>query len=371
MSGSFALAAQALEDALHGLDARRYSGDEAAKGVEVLARTEKVCAAKRAELAAWAAECGAHRDQGFSNPTEWLARKTGKSTGEARTDLETATALLDLADTKSAVDAGDLSLAQAAEIARTEAECPGSEAEMLALATTTNLRRLKETGNKRRQEAIDPAEMEQRRRGARAFVHWQDEIGMTCFRGALPPEVGVPFISALEAETDRLFLTDKESTRDQRAADAFVKLVSGKGKGRTTRSDLVVVWDLNADVARIPATGPVSMKTVRDVAKNAYVTGLTHDGKKVDQILRYGRYVPKELRLVLSLGDPPGFDGAVCQDCGRRYHLQIDHVDPRANGGPTVLANLEPRCPPCHEAKTERDRKAGLLTGAREGRGPP
>jgi len=52
--------------------------------------------------------------------------------------------------------------------------------------------------------------------------------------------------------------------------------------------------------------------------------------------------------------------------CDRRYGLEWDHVDPRANGGPTSLANLKPECKPHHWDKTERDRKAGIL-----GRSPP
>jgi 5-methylcytosine-specific restriction endonuclease McrA len=39
-------------------------------------------------------------------------------------------------------------------------------------------------------------------------------------------------------------------------------------------------------------------------------------------------------------------------------------VQPRASGGPSSKANLKPRCWPCHQAKTKKDRRAGLL-------GPP
>jgi 5-methylcytosine-specific restriction endonuclease McrA len=63
----------------------------------------------------------------------------------------------------------------------------------------------------------------------------------------------------------------------------------------------------------------------------------------------------------LDLGPAPGFTGAECADCGRHFGLEYDHVDPVANRGPTTLANLQPRCWPDHQAKTERDREAGLL----------
>jgi hypothetical protein len=46
----------------------------------------------------------------------------------------------------------------------------------------------------------------------------------------------------------------------------------------------------------------------------------------------------------------------------------MDHDDPIANGGVSSYENLELRCKPDHWAKTQRDRKAGLLDG---NRGPP
>ena len=55
----------------------------------------------------------------------------------------------------------------------------------------------------------------------------------------------------------------------------------------------------------------------------------------------------------------------MCVDCGRRYRLEWDHLDPVANNGPTSFKNLKGRCRPCHQAKTERDRKPGLLNGNR------
>jgi 5-methylcytosine-specific restriction endonuclease McrA len=54
--------------------------------------------------------------------------------------------------------------------------------------------------------------------------------------------------------------------------------------------------------------------------------------------------------------------GRKCVDCGKRYWLERDHVDPLAHHGPTSYANLEDRCGACHRDKTERDRHAGLLT---------
>ncbi len=83
-------------------------------------------------------------------------------------------------------------------------------------------------------------------------------------------------------------------------------------------------------------------------------------------VAHFGRCIKAELRTALGLGDPPLFAGAVCSEegCDRRYHLQLDQIDPVANGGPTSYRNLGPLCGPGHKEKTRRDREAGLL-------GPP
>ncbi|MGH2736674.1 MAG: HNH endonuclease, partial [Actinomycetota bacterium] len=62
-----------------------------------------------------------------------------------------------------------------------------------------------------------------------------------------------------------------------------------------------------------------------------------------------------------ELGPPPAFDGVQCVDCGNRFRTQNDHVEPHVAGGPASTDNFKPRCWPCHQKKTERDRKAGKL----------
>ncbi len=57
----------------------------------------------------------------------------------------------------------------------------------------------------------------------------------------------------------------------------------------------------------------------------------------------------------------PAFTGARCGDCGSRFGLEYDHVNPVANKGETSLSNVQALCWDDHQAKTERDRQAGLL----------
>ena len=374
---SLVTAARALEDALFGLDARLLSGEDAAKGVEVLSRTEKICAAKRAQLASRATECGAHRDAGFSRPTDWLAKHTGSSAGAARRDLELASRLDEHPETKAALESGQVSLDEADEVVKTEESCPGTEHEMLDEARRKGLAAAKEKGRRIRQGAIDVEELDRQRHQARSLRTWTDELGMVNLCARMFPELGTRFLSRLQAETEREWKRgNREATYEQRAHDAFVHMLEGKGKGPARGSELVAVINVNEGAAHIPGVGPITMRSAADIAKDALVTVVLHDGKKIDAYRRFGPHIPAELLTLLEIGDPPDFDGVKCVDCGGRFRYQIDHVDPRANGGPTCHDNLKPRCPPCHREKTERDREAGLLGPKvrREGRpdrGPP
>jgi hypothetical protein len=122
---------------------------------------------------------------------------------------------------------------------------------------------------------------------------------------------------------------------------------------------------------KIPGVGPVPPETAKDIARDAFLSGLFYDGKDLRHMRRWTRNVPVEVRIALELGDPPGFDGIGCVDCGNRFRTERDHVEPHTAGGPASLANLRPRCWSCHQAKTERDRRAGKLRATGPERAPP
>ncbi|MGH9038143.1 MAG: DUF222 domain-containing protein [Acidimicrobiia bacterium] len=385
--------ARALRAALVAFDARLYAGEDAAVVAEELAATVKACAAAQVLATARAAACGAHRQKGFADAADWLARAAGTSTGEARTQLETALALGEMPDTRAAVTAGELSLAQASEVVKTEAACPGSEAELLAVAKGGSLKVLRDASRKRRLKAIDPEDLHRRQHAARSFSHWLDELGMVGFKGLLPPEVGLPFVNRLDAETDRLRGQAKRDNtqeggegdcegRDAYAADALMKLVAGGGKGRAHSADVVIVCDLRAfrrghahpgEPVHLVGGGPVPVSVVKELAGDAFLKAVVHDGTRIETVIHYGRHIKAEVRTALELGAPPDFDGVTCAaaGCDRRYHTEWDHKDPKANWGPTAFDNFQALCYPHHQDKTARDRNAGLLSPREPGPDPP
>jgi len=392
-----------LRAALISFEPGAHSGEDCAVLVEEFAAVEKVSAAARVRAAARAGACGAHRERGFADVSDWMARVTGSTAGSAKAALDTAAALESQPEVKAALEAGELSFAQARELVRTEAAVPGSTAGLLRVAKTESFRTLKEQARDRRQRAIDPEELHALQHAAMHHRHWVNALGNIAYSGELPPEYGIPFTNILDAETDRLWLkAQEEAKRDDAsgspatragsggnaevrrsalAAQAFVLMIeNGGGKSKAGRADLVIVCDLAAyrrghahegEPCHIIGGGPIPVSLAKELGRDAFLKAVLHTGTEIHTIAHYGRRYPAVLRTALELGAPPDFSGTVCAapGCDRRYHLQNDHIDPVANDGLTSYANHQPLCPQDHRLKTERDRKAGLLN-RKKPRGP-
>ena len=57
--------------------------------------------------------------------------------------------------------------------------------------------------------------------------------------------------------------------------------------------------------------------------------------------------------------------GAFCQGCGADYQfdprvLEVDHINPRSQGGTDAYDNLTLLCPPCNKEKRDRYTLIGL-----------
>ena len=371
--------AAALRQALAGFDPGLLPGAGCAEAAEQLAATAKACAGAAVLAAARALAEGAHRERGFSDGRAWLARHSGQTGGAARRALRTAELLGACPATTAALLAGEVSLEEAGEVARAEEEVPGGEEELLGLARTGGLAKLREAVRERTAAAAGPDELHRRQQAGRHFRHWQDRLGMVCFSGSLPPGDGVPLAKRVEEEAARRSRAARaaggeEEPFEAHAADALAALVAGSA-GRSNRADLVVVVDLWAwrrgfahpgEPAHVLGGGPLPVRLALELCRDAFVKAVLVDGVEVRAVKHFGRHLGAELRTALDLGPPPRFAGAACAECGGRFGLEYDHVDPVANGGPTSYDNLQPLCWRHHRDKTERDRRAGLL-----GRSPP
>jgi hypothetical protein len=191
-------------------------------------------------------------------------------------------------------------------------------------------------------------------------------------------------VARAEAEAQRLGRAAKRESAaesfDRHLADAYARLLAGAGKGRAKRPELVVLvshgvtkrgWGdvREGEVCKIPGVGPVAPRVAKEIANDAFLSGVFYDGKDLGQFKRWTRNIPPEIRIALELGEPPGFDGVACIDCGRRFRTEFDHLQPCAAQGPTSLPNLKPKCWSCHRRKSERDRRDAQRMRDRDG--PP
>ncbi len=357
------------------LDPELLSGDDCLALSDELTAAVKAGQAALLLLSARAVACGAYKQRGFNDGAAWMARQVGGTTGQARQALDTAAGLADCPDTRLALLDGELSLGQAAEIVKTESETPGAEAELLEVARNSDLAQLRDKAREHRQANTDVNNLHRQQLKARHFRHWRDPLGMVCFTGALPPETGVPFINRLELAAQRARRNFQQNGGERErfeayAADALAAMAVGEGPARSARADLVIVCDVLAwrrghahpgEVCQLIGGGPIPVDLAHELGKDAFLKAVLHDGVAVHTIKHLGRHFPAELRTALDLGPVPAFTGARCAQCGSRFGLEYDHINPVANKGETSLANVQALCWDDHQAKTERDRQAGLL----------
>ncbi|MFP5353344.1 MAG: HNH endonuclease, partial [Actinomycetota bacterium] len=215
-----------------------------------------------------------------------------------------------------------------------------------------------------------------RQHAARKARSYSDQLGMVHVHLELEPHIGAPIVARAEAEAQRLGRKAKAAGTpepfERHLADAYASMLSGSGRGRAKRPELVVLvshevakrgWSdvREGEVCKIPGVGPISPDVAKEIADDAFLNGVFYDGTDLRHFKRWSRNTPVEVRAALELGEPPDFDGVACVDCGNRFRTEFDHVEPHVSGGPASDPNLKPRCWPCHQAKTALDRKAGKL----------
>jgi hypothetical protein len=375
-----------LRAALTQFDPRLLTGDAAARAAEELSATAKACTAASTLAAARAVECGAYKPSGAKDGASWWARHSGITPSQARQAFDTARSLEDLPDTKSALVAGDISLAQAMEIVQSEADTPGAELALLDTARQSDLSKLKEASREHRQAHADPAQLRDKQFRAREFRDWRDRDGMVCGRFSLPPEVGLPLIRRVETGALRARRAARAAGKpDERfeayRADALAAIAADSKAGQSNiHADLVIVCDLFAwrrghthlgEVCHIIGGGPIPVEVAKELSQDAFLKAVLHDGVAIHTVSHPGRRYPAQLKTALDLGPVPDFTGRQCAECGQRWGLQSDHIDPVAHDGPTEYTNLQPLCWTCHQTKTEADRRAGLLGAAAQARDRP
>ena len=310
-----------------------------------------------------------------------VSRATGTPVGQAKATIDLGNNLKAAPELGDALQSGAVSAEQAREIACAEASKPGVVHELVRVANEEPFHVFKDAARKVKLEAEQHNGLASRQHAARSARHYSDDLGMTHIHLALEPLAATPIVNRAEADAERLYKKAKKETGQTEAfecylADAFLAMFQGKGTGRASRPELVVLvdyetirggWKLTPNgVSKIPGVGPVDPMDVRSLAEDAFINAVLRDGKDLRHFKRFGRHVPPEIKVALELGKAPDFDGPSCSECGNRFRPERDHLEPVVARGPTAYTNLDWKCDPCHSAKTEADRRAGRLKRPRD-----
>ncbi|MFN2388833.1 MAG: hypothetical protein ABR575_04420, partial [Actinomycetota bacterium] len=149
-------AVELLEKANANLEPELLGADHARKLLAVYARVEK--------LGAFGVTALARKTQDASE----LARVTGRSLGKARETVDTGKVLGDSPELSDVLQHGDVSLDQAAEIAKAEESCPGAAAELVPVAQGSAFHVLRDKARKVKLEAEQHKGLAARQRAARS-----------------------------------------------------------------------------------------------------------------------------------------------------------------------------------------------------------
>jgi hypothetical protein len=168
-----------------------------------------------------------------------VADLTGTSKGQAHAVVATGKVMESSDDLSMALQQGAVSLEQATEIAKAE----GAAKQLVPVAQREAFHVLKEKSRQVALEAQQNHGLGARQHAARSGRSYSDELGMVHIHLALEPHIGTPIVARAEAEAVRVARKAKAESVNEpfehHLADAYASLLSGSGKGRSKRPELV------------------------------------------------------------------------------------------------------------------------------------
>jgi hypothetical protein len=352
-------AVDALEAVAREVQTWRLDGRDATALVELAARGERICASIKALGARRVEQSNVWREGGHRSAAHWVAEATGATVGAAARTLETARALDQLPETDAAFRAGKLSETQAAEITSAAGCDPSAETALLEAAAETSVKGLKDRCREVRAGAeVDDRAWARRLHEERRAHDWTEPDGAYCLSAHMAPDAGARFSSAWKAHIDRIFADARRAgRREPRAAYAADALVALATEGPCKPVEVHLVTD-SAPVARghtepgerceIAGIGPIPVTTARALLDDARVTVMLRDGDDITAVSSPKRTIPTKLRRALEARYPT----CGVKACANDQFLQIDHIVPIEEHGPTEITNLWRLCIHHHALKT-------------------
>jgi hypothetical protein len=362
--------ADQLRKGLADYDPERLTGADAARMLAGFAEIEKLAAGGKLLSARRVESSNVWRREGHRSAAAHVAQATGSGMGPAINALKAARNLGSLPATDDAMRNGRLSETQVKEIAGAAIVQPEAEQELVDAANKQPLNILKLRCRRVKAAGIDQSQAYEKIRRARYLHNWTDEEGAVRFDARLTPDEGARLVMAVKAETRRLAADARKAGCDEPtralAADALVGLAcrrdpeNGSGISSSGPATMVHVrvdhealmrGHLEAgEICEIPGIGPIPVDVARRLAADSILSVLITDGVDVTSVAHGGRTIPGAIRTALLERDSI----CVIPGCDVRDGLEIDHVLPFADGGPTILANLARLCHWHHYLKTHQ-----------------
>jgi hypothetical protein len=352
-----------LTSARRELDDFEPEGSAAVSLLSSVVEIVKVATSLKLSLVASVSASGAHREAGHRNEASLLAGLEGIPVGAAGATVTTANRLKRCPAAEDAMRKGMLSEAQARLVTAAAILAPEREADLVESAANKSVTELSDDCRRVRaaMSKKDPMETYRRIHEARSLRHWTDEEGAMCLQGRFTPDVGAKVIASIEAVADELFETARAAGSQEPLqayrADALAGLVCGEREPVHAGVDIHVRVDheallrghtVDGECSEIDGTGPLPIPKVLDLMTDAGVKVIFSHAEEISRIYHFTRTINATLMTALIQRDPY----CVVPGCGATRFLEIDHVIPYGDGGPTSLGNLARLCTFHHAQKS-------------------
>jgi hypothetical protein len=278
---------------------------------------------------------------GAGSLTDWVAAKLRIRHKTATRLVAVSRQLTGLPHVRACFSAGDLSLDQVDAVTRMAS--PETEEAIVDEAMTLSSAALDLKARRRRSVSEEEAMSVWERR--KLIRQWNLDESELRFHGRLPGAEGRVFDQAIDSRVDEMSPNPETGMFDPlqvRAADALTELAATDGETSgptqiTVFTDITALTSKEQGHAELDNTAALSNPTLQRLACDAILESVLKDGSQVIGIGRRSRTIPGWLRRLVHHRD-----GRRCQHpgCPNTRWLQIHHIVPWAQGGPTDLDNL-------------------------------
>ena len=346
-----------------GVDVDELDVTTAARVVEQCAEAERVLAALRVVVAASLKDRAFWRREGFRSVAAWMAAKTGTAAGPAIEAVEMAGQLGDLPLLAEAFRAGQVSVAQAVEIADVAGEAPETQEQLIEAAGKVSLRGLREECQRVKAAVIvDDDDRYRQVHRSRRVRAWVDRHNVGRLSARLTPDELARFMNEVDRRCDEMVVDAIRGrwfeSREAHRADALVDLArpdSAGPAGPETMLHVVVDYEaltrghtVAGEQCEIPGFGPIPVSVARRMSEDAYLKVLLTKGVDVVAVAHAGRAIPDHLRSALDVRDPK----CIVPRCDVRRNLEKDHRSAFGRTQVTKLDELAHLCKWHHYMKT-------------------